>query len=207
VIGVACEEERPATARAQSAVKQARGADRRERRLAQRLARGDESALREIESRLAPLLRGYLGQTLKDRGVAEDVLQQVMLELWQRRERYEPARASLATWSMTIARSRAIDHLRRSVPEPIDPQDETLWRERTAAEESLADELAEQWRIANLLSLLPREESELLRLRFHDELSQSEIAERTGMALGTVKMRMVSGLSRLREMIEAEPWA
>ena len=150
------------------------------------------------------MLRGYLKQTLRDAGAAEDVMQQVMLEVWQRRGQYDPERSSLATWSMTIARSRAIDHLRRSVPEPHDPHEDAVWRETVAAQESLADQIAEQWRMADLLTQLPREEATLLRMRFHDELSQSEIAERTGIALGTVKMRMVSGLSRLREMIEAE---
>jgi RNA polymerase sigma-70 factor (ECF subfamily) len=183
-----------------------RGAGRSERRLAARLARGDESALKEIARRTGPLVRGYLVQVLRDQDAAEDVQQQVMLELWQRRGQYRPERASLATWSMTIARSRAIDHLRRSVPEPRDPQEDAIWRERVTAEESLADELAEQWRIAHLLTRLPREEAQLLRMRFHEELSQSEIAQRTGMALGTVKMRMVSGLTKLRELIEAEEW-
>ena len=58
--------------------------------------------------------------------------------------------------------------------------------------------------MAHLLTLLPRDEAEILRMRFHDEMSQSEIAAATGIALGTVKMRMVSALGRLREMIESE---
>ena len=66
------------------------------------------------------------------------------------------------------------------------------------------DELLERWRVAGLLRRLPREESQLLRLRFYDGLSQTEIAERTGIPLGTVKMRMVQGLNRLRDMIEQE---
>jgi RNA polymerase sigma-70 factor (ECF subfamily) len=181
-----------------------READRPERRLAARLARGDESALREIERRDGPLLRGYLAQTLKDPGAAEEVQQQVLLELWQRRLQYDPARSSIASWAMMICRSRAIDYLRRNVPEPRDPQDDAIWRETVLAQESVADELAEQWRVAQLVSRLPHEEAELLRLRFQSELSQREIAARTGIPLGTVKMRMVSALGRLREMIEAE---
>ena len=64
--------------------------------------------------------------------------------------------------------------------------------------------MIERWRVAHLLSRLRPEESELLRLRFYEGLSQSEIAERTGVPLGTVKMRMVSALRRLRELIEDE---
>ena len=68
----------------------------------------------------APLL-GFLTQMLRDPGTAEDVLQQVLLEVWQRAENYDPDRASLLTWVLTIARSRALDELRRRVPEPLDP--------------------------------------------------------------------------------------
>ena len=70
--------------------------------------------------------------------------------------------------------------------------------------EAEADALLERWRIAQLLGRLPEDERALLRMRFYDELSQSEISAATGIPLGTVKARMVRGLTRLREMIEAE---
>ena len=67
-----------------------------------------------------------------------------------------------------------------------------------------ADALLERWRVAHLLARLPENERALLRLRFYDELSQSEISAATDIPIGTVKARMVRGLTRLREMIEAE---
>ena len=100
---------------------------------------------------------------------------------------------------LTIARSRAIDHLRRRVPEPRDPH---LPDARTV--EADDDALVERWRLAHLLGRLPDAERALLRLRFYDELSQSEISAATGIPIGTVKARMVRGLTRLREMIEVE---
>ena len=100
---------------------------------------------------------------------------------------------------LTIARSRGIDHLRRRVPEPRDPQ---LPDPRAVPAD--ADELLERWRVAHLLGRLPENERALLRLRFYDELSQSEISAATGIPIGTVKARMVRGLTRLREMIEVE---
>ncbi len=147
---------------------------------------------------------GYLTQLLGDRATAEDVLQQVLLEVWQRGPSYDPDRAGLTTWVLTIARSRAIDELRRRVPEPIDPTGLALRAEAEAQSDSEIDRLLEQWRMAGLLARLPREEANLLRLRFYDGLSQSEIAEHTGIALGTVKARMVRGLCQLRDLVEAE---
>ena len=177
---------------------------RSERRMAASLARGEESTLREIEREYRPMLLGYLTQMLRDRAAAEDVTQQVMLEVWQRRASFDPGRSAMSSWVMMIARSRAIDHTRRQQPEPHEPSVTASLVDRAAPSVDPADELAEQWRIAHLLTLLPRDEAEILRMRFHRELSQSEIAQATGIPLGTVKMRMVSALSRLREMIESE---
>jgi RNA polymerase sigma-70 factor (ECF subfamily) len=136
---------------------------------------------------------GFLTQMLGDRSTAEDVLQQVLIEVWERGASYDPERAGLLTWVLTIARSRAVDELRRRVPEPIDPAGLTNRLEAANSGESETDQLLEQW-----------EEAHLLRLRFYDGLSQSEIAENTGVALGTVKTKMVNGLCQLRDLLEAE---
>jgi RNA polymerase sigma-70 factor (ECF subfamily) len=101
---------------------------------------------------------------------------------------------------MTIARSRAIDELRRRVPEPDEDAVAAL---AAAGPRAGADALAERWRVAHLLTLLPPDEASAA-LRFYAELSQTEIAERTGTPLGTVKTRMVRGLERLRDLVEAE---
>lgn len=147
-------------------------------------------------------LLGFLSNILGNSATAEDVLQQVLLEVWQRGGEYDPDRAGLLTWLLTIARSRAIDELRRRVPEPVDPTTGTL--EAGAETDSEIDRLLEQWRMAGLLARLPREEAELLRLRFYEGLSQTEIADSTGVALGTVKARMVKGLCQLRSLLELE---
>ena len=145
---------------------------------------------------------GYLINTMRDRG-AEDVHQQVFLEVWQRAPDYDPERASVLTWIMTIARSRAIDELRRRRPEPHDPATASTWR-RTPTPTSIPT----PWSSAGgsrtcFRACAPRRRS-CLRMRFYEGLSQSEIAERTGIALGTVKMRMVAALRRLRDLIEEE---
>lgn len=149
---------------------------------------------------------GYLQRALGDRGAAEDVTQQVFLEVWRRGPQYDAGRGSVFTWVMTIARSRAIDHQRKRVPEPRDTSDPAspfAQAESPAAAREL-DELLDRWRVAGLLRRIPADEAYLLRMRFFEELSQSEIAARTGIPLGTVKMRMVKALGRLREMIEED---
>jgi RNA polymerase sigma-70 factor (ECF subfamily) len=174
----------------------------RDRKLERDLRRQDPTAVERIGSRLGPIVLGYLTSVLGDRGAAEDAMQVTMVEVWRRGPSYDPDRGSLATWVLTIARSRALDQLRRRVPEPFDPGAVAQALDRDA--EDAVDALLEQWRMAALMSNLPKEESKLLSMRFYEGLSQREIAERTGIPLGTVKMRMVRALERLRDLIERE---
>src|SRR4051794_41880103 len=95
--------------------------DRAERRLAKRLARREPEALGELYELHGRATFGFLVRAVGERALAEDVQQQVFLEAWQRGERYDPARGGLLTWLLTIARSRALDQLRRRVPRPHDP--------------------------------------------------------------------------------------
>jgi RNA polymerase sigma-70 factor (ECF subfamily) len=176
-----------------------------EARLGERLRRGDEAALREVYERYGRVSFGYLLKALGDRAAAEDVQQQVFLEVWRRAPSFDPERGTLLTWVMTIARSRAIDQLRRRVPEPVEPETAATAADAGAPSgEDEVERLAEHWRMRGLLDRLPESESELLRLRFYGGFSQSEIAAREDVPLGTVKTRMFSGLRRLREMIEVE---
>src|SRR5829696_6990747 len=92
-----------------------------ELRIAAGLRRRDPDAVRALYAEYGPGALALLHDAIRDRGAAEDVYQQVLLEAWQRGRSFDPARASLRTWLATIARSRAIDHLRRRVPEPRDP--------------------------------------------------------------------------------------
>ena len=172
-------------------------------RLAEGLRRGDPDALTEIHRTYGRAVLGYLRGAVRDPAAAEDVHQEVFLEVWRRGPSFDPSRGSLGGWIMLIARSRAIDHLRRRVPEPVDPAGPGGAAVRHAEDlESSPDTLIERWRMAVLVARLPDEEARMLRMRFHDGLSQAEIAERSGIPLGTVKTYMVRGLRRLRDMIE-----
>lgn len=168
-----------------------------------RLRRGDPDALAEIHRTFGAAVLGYLRGALRDTATAEDVHQEVFLEVWRRGPSFDPARGSLGTWIMLIARSRAIDHLRKRIPEPIDPAGPRATTMQQEADPSASpDTLIERWRMAVLVAQLPDDEARILRMRFHEGLSQSEIAERTGIPLGTVKTYMVRGLRRLRDLME-----
>jgi RNA polymerase sigma-70 factor (ECF subfamily) len=183
-------------------VRRAVAPTRAERRLAAGLRARDERALRMVHDQYGTAVFGYLVHTLRDHAAAEDVFQQVLTEIWRRGAEYDPARASLITWVLTITRSRAVDELRRRRPEPFDPV--TLPEHPVGAPQ---DAVLDRWRTSHLLSQLPAEERQLLELRFYHELSQREIAERTGLAMGTIKGRMVRGLERLRMIVDAEELA
>jgi RNA polymerase sigma-70 factor, ECF subfamily len=186
---------------------QTRRPDRAERRLVARLRAGDPDALAGVYDRCGAATFGFLVRLIGDRAAAEDGQQQVFTEVWRRGAEYDPARAGLLTWVMTIARSRGIDHLRRRVPEPTDPHGPLAQAEADRTAPLEADRLLDRWRMAAHLQRIPPEERHVLRLRFYDGLTQAEIAEATGIALGTIKTRMVRGLSRLRDLLEAEEGA
>ena len=173
-------------------------------KLAGRLRDQDPEALRELYGLFSRPVFSFLLRYLPDRATAEDVQQQVFMEAWQKAANFDPERGSLLTWLMLIARSRAIDSSRRRVPEPRDPHGTARVLESQQPERNEIDEAVETWHFSQLIGRLPQEEADLLKYRFQGELSQSEIADTTGIPLGTVKLRMVSGLQRLRTMMEAE---
>ena len=178
---------------------------RAERRLADGLGRRDEAALGDLHALCGRTVMGFLVRTLGDRATAEDVFQQVFLEAWQRGPAYDPDRASPLTWVMTIARSRAIDQLRKRVPEPRDPAGSLALLEGEGDMETVVDDADRALALRGACSgSCPNEEADLLRRRFYAGATQTEIADATGIPLGTVKMRMVQGLGRLRDLLDAE---
>jgi len=175
-----------------------------EARIVAGLRARDPDALRRAYERFSRPVFGFLLRFLGERPAAEDVQQQVFLEVWQKADRFDPERGSLLAWIMVIARSRAMDHSRRRIPEPRDPAGAVSAIESNGSGRDEIEEAVDAWHFTQLLGSLPDEEAQLLRYRFQGGLSQSEIAVRTGVPLGTVKSRMVTALGRLREMMEMD---
>jgi len=176
-----------------------------ELRIAAGLRRRDPDAVRALYAEYGPGALALLHDTIRDRSAVEDVYQQVLLEAWQRGRSFDPARASLRTWLATIARSRAIDHMRRRVPEPRDPSIPYAGRRELGGEawEPVA-QLVDRVTLEQLLTRLTPDEAEVVRLRWHLGLSQRQIAAHLDVPLGTVKSRTASALRRLRAMLEEE---
>ena len=164
--------------------------------LARLIEVGDESALEQVYAEHSGAVFAFLVGRMGDQEAAEDVLQQVFVEVWQKAGKFDPSRGRLIAWIMSIANSRSIDALRRKVPEPRDP--DLVARTGDGPDSGGVDRFLADWDFARVIDGLPEPEAELLRLRFADDLSQSEIAEKTGIPLGTVKSKMVAGLNTLR---------
>ena len=167
--------------------------------LGARLAAGEEGAINECYSALGPMVLGYLRRFVS-RDEAEDVLQRVFYEVWRNRDRYDPAR-SLEAWVLGIARKRAIDQLRRRRSNVV-PLEELRDIAGDDGRE-LAERYARATEVRAALERLPAEQREVLTLAYFGDLTQTQVAERLGVPLGTVKARAFRGLRRLADILGA----
>lgn len=166
------------------------------------IAAGDEAALAQIYDRYRLILFGLLLRILNNREEAEDVLQEVFLQVWRRAADFDENRGRPFTWLVTLGRSRAIDRLRALASR----QRVAVAGAREASEQvsdAASDAIrSEQRGLVNIaLAQLPDEQKRPLMLAYFDGLTQSEIAMRLGAPLGTVKTRMRTGMMKLRELL------
>lgn len=163
----------------------------------------DRAAFTLLFDHFAPRVNAFLLRTGCERGLAEEITQEVMVTLWRKADLFDPAKSSLSTWLYRIARNQRIDRMRRERVDFRDPADFGL---DIADEQPLADMRmdgqAREETLRRALDDLPDEQRALVRLAFFDALSHSEIAERTGLPLGTVKSRIRLAFSKLRRALE-----
>lgn len=170
--------------------------------LLEAVARKDETAIAELYDRYRVILFGLLIRILTSREEAEDVLQEVFLQVWRRAGDFDEKRGRPFTWLVTLARSRGIDRLRSlAAKERV-----ALAGAREPSEQvsdAVADAFASEQRtlVTTALAQLPEEQKRPLTLAYFEGLTQSEIAAKLGAPLGTVKTRMRTGLMKLREVL------
>ena len=175
--------------------------------LVKRVALRDETALAELFDRYSGLLLALSRRIVLDESDAEEILQEVFLQVWNQAERYDTARSSVSTWLVLITRSRSIDRLRsRQVK---DRTLTALQRERSEQHTSprgMGSVLLDQRRrrLHRELQELPMEQRQVLELAFFRGMTQSEIAGTTGIPLGTVKTRTLLAMKKLRRALQAE---
>jgi RNA polymerase sigma-70 factor, ECF subfamily len=165
------------------------------------VASSDDQALEELYDRFGRVAYGLALRILRDEALAQDAVQEAFLAVWRSADRFLAERAKASTWILTLVHRRSVDLVRRedrrrgepleSAAEPTAPvtteEEATLGFERRIVQEALAQ--------------LSPEQREALELGYYGGLTQSELAERLGQPLGTIKSRMFAGLSQLRDLL------
>ena len=175
------------------------------------VARADEEALAELYDRFGRVAYGLALRIVRDPALAEDAVQEGFMAVWRSSARFVAERAKASTWILTLIHRRAVDLVRREQPRRAAPLE-------AAPHESGDDVEEEAWlrlrrtRVQEALKRLPDKQREALELAYYGGFTQSELADRLGEPLGTIKSRMFSGLATLRELlaedeIEEERWS
>ncbi len=175
------------------------------------VVRSDHVALAELYDRYGRLAYNLAYRILRDQALAEDAVQEAFLAVWRSAQRFLPERSKASTWILTLVHRRAVDLVRREERRRADTLDESYEAADRSTEETAWLRL-ERERVQAALRRLPDQQREALELAYYGGFTQSELAERLGQPLGTIKSRMFAGLARLRELlqeaaVEEHPWS
>jgi RNA polymerase sigma factor (sigma-70 family) len=167
------------------------------------VARGDEGALAELYDRIGRIAYGLALRVLRDERHAEDAVQEAFLQVWRSAATFRAERAKASTWVLTLVHRRAVDLVRREERRQADPlTDDSVLGLAAEETEEAAWLRFERERVQAALKELPDVQREALELAYYGGFSQSELADRLGVPLGTIKSRMFAGLARLRELLD-----
>jgi RNA polymerase sigma-70 factor (ECF subfamily) len=168
-------------------------------------ARSDDTALAELYDRFGSAAYGLAFRVLRDAALAEDAVQEAFLDVWRQADRFLPERARASAWIFTFVHRRAVDVVRREERRRADPIENAPVAVGGTAEDEAWLRL-ERERVQGALAQLPDAQREAIELAYYGGFTQSELAERLGEPLGTIKSRMFTGLARLRELLEGDQW-
>ena len=178
-------------------------AEQSDEALLELVSRSDEHALAELYDRHGRVAYGLALRILRDAALAEDAVQEAFLAVWRTSSRFLPERAKASTWIMTIVHRRAVDLVRREERRRAEPLESVSHTEATQERtEDAAMLRLERERVHTALGALPAAQREALELAYYGGFTQSELAERLGEPLGTIKSRMFGGLARLRAILQ-----
>jgi len=163
-------------------------------------ARSEQHALAELYDRYGRTAYGLALRILRDEALAEDAVQEGFLAVWRTAARFVPERGKASTWILTLVHRRAVDVVRREQRRRTDTLDEAVEPSGASVDEEAWLRLQRE-RVQEALRQLPDQQREALELAYYGGFTQSELAERLGQPLGTIKSRMFAGLSRLRELL------
>jgi RNA polymerase sigma-70 factor, ECF subfamily len=173
------------------------------------VARADEGALAELYDRFGHLAYGLALRIVRDPALAEDAVQDAFLTVWCSAARFVPERAKASTWILTLVHRRAVDVVRKEQPRRAEPIEVAPQASANVTEDDAWLRL-QRARVQDALRQLPDQQREALELAYYGGFTQSQLADRLGEPLGTIKSRMFAGLARLRELLdtgsEEERW-
>jgi RNA polymerase sigma-70 factor (ECF subfamily) len=167
--------------------------------LLERVVRKDESALSELYDRYSGLVFSEAKRILRDDSSAEEILQDLFYQIWQTASRFDPQRGSLPGWLVVVARNRAISKLRRKSGKADELPENAVDLRADLATSSTQNLLLEK--VRRVLSGLPDGQRAAIEFAYFEGMSHSEIAEKTGEPLGTIKTRIRSALETLKRVL------
>jgi len=175
--------------------------------LLRRVAQGDRAGFEELYDRLSSVLFSTAFRILNDREAAEDVLQDVFIQIWEKAPLYNPSLGKPVTWAITLTRNKAIDRLRATdrrsrLKEAMQSESKVLeqFDGRSSFDAVASEEAAKMVRAS--IQMLSEDQRQVIELAFYSSLSQTEIAERLNVPLGTIKARIRRGMLKLKELLD-----
>lgn len=174
--------------------------------LLRRIGEGNRDAFSQLYDRFNGVLFATAYRVLNNQQAAEDVLQDVFVQVWEKAALYDPTRGKPLTWAITLTRNKAIDRLRsvqrrNRLGDELEREAETFEQFDDKSSVDVVESAEKGQLVRQAIGKLSKEQREAIELAFFSGLTQTEIAERLGEPLGTVKARIRRGMMKLKDLI------